>query len=344
MKQSTLDLIDDAMAFNIEVQEDNLNLQEMKYHLLQMSTKLNGYSENTLNPALFVTKSYEEYTNPNSLRKQISMELLNMIDSSIVDLDKKINYPHFLTLDEQSAIMYNVNTIENIRESLREMLTSIGELGNEGITYVAMKNKFIEDNELNLILTGTHISDEDYVEMNIPQPRMQSTTTAGMDKNSLNNSSKLLNSIVDQDILKALGKTKYEISAKMAIAPDDAIKSAHFIAQVVMAIKNAAFLMKNYYNATLNELNPAIKDVTSKPMSIDKMVDTIRKKQNEIRVRYSKLSAEDRQRMPDLSAALDWEYDSSMSEKEVRRQWNIVQDTLYDMTKIMLQIQKSKKK
>ena len=250
MKQSTIDMIDDAMAFNVEVQEDNLNLQEMKQHLLQMSHDLNM----SLDPAMEAMKVYQEYMDPNCLRKRISMELLSMIDSSIVDLDKTINYPHFVEVEDNSAIMYNIHTIENMKTSIREMLNSISNLGNSGITYTTMKNKFIEDNEMNLLLTGTRISDEDYVEMNIPQPKYQSTEEAGMTKDNLNNCGKLLNTIIDQELLQKLSKTKYEISAKMALAPDDAVKSAHFIAQMIMATKNAILLMKNYHNATLNEL------------------------------------------------------------------------------------------
>ena len=246
MKQSTIDIIDAAMAFNVSVQEDNLNLQEIKYDLLQMSRNLD---------ALKSKSSFESVEfNEQAILNKISMELLSMIDSSIVDLDKKMNYPHFLDIDNALSIMYNAGTIVNIVSCLRSMLTNLVKLGNETISYEELRDRFLKENELDIVLTNTHISDEDYVEMNIPQPKLQSIIDANMDKDKLNTCSKILNSVVDSNTLKELNKVKYELSSKFATNRTDAIKSAHFIAQVTMAIKNAILLMQNYHNATLNEL------------------------------------------------------------------------------------------
>jgi len=251
MKQSTLDILDAAMEFNVAVQEDHLNLQEMKYHLLQFNQSID---------TLKTKSSYESVdVNFNAMMNKISMELLSMIDGSIADLDKQINYPHFLEVEDKTAIMYHHDTIWNMATCFREMLASIAHYGCSDINYKELKNKFMEENEMNMLLTNTMISDEDYVEMNIPQPKMQCTSDAGMTKDGLNECGKMLNCIVCQDILKELAATKYEVSAKMTSDREDAIKSAHFIAQIVMAIKNGIMLLQNYHNATLNELNPSIK-------------------------------------------------------------------------------------
>ena len=122
MKQSTLAIIDDAMEFNVEVQEDNLHLQEMKNHLLQLDR------EDKDNQTRSSFESVE--TNSTAVNNQISLEVLGMIDSGIADLDKQINYPHFLEVRDKSAIMYNYSTIWNMATCFREMLGSLAQLGS----------------------------------------------------------------------------------------------------------------------------------------------------------------------------------------------------------------------
>ena len=77
MKQTTIDMLDSAMALNVEIQEDNLNLQEMKQHLLQLCKSVSHSGLESI------------YENRVTIKNQISLELLSMIDSGIADLDKK---------------------------------------------------------------------------------------------------------------------------------------------------------------------------------------------------------------------------------------------------------------
>ena len=234
------------MALNVEIQEDNLNLQEMKQHLLQLCRQ---------EEILTTRSSFESISeNPDNIKNYISMELLSMIDGSIADLDKKYDYPHFTKIQDQETILYNAGTIWNMCTCFRSMLHSIGDLGKQSLGYETLRQTFIDNNQVNLLLTSTNISNEDYVEINIPQPKKQSLTDADMSKDNLNASGKALNSIVTDEILKNLAETKYAISVMMDTNQSDAIKSAHFIAQITMAIKNAILLMKNYHDAALNEL------------------------------------------------------------------------------------------
>lgn len=246
MKQSTLNMIEQAMEFNVAVQEDNLHLQERKNHILALIREIND---------LQVRSSFESI-DPcyQSQKKAIGLEVLDMIECSIVDLDKQVSYPHFLQVEDKDAIMYNYSTIWNMMTCFREMLGSLAQLSHQNLSYEQLREQFISGNEMNLMLTNTHISDADYVSMNVPQPKVQSAATAEMDKDHLNDASKFLNSMINHDVLTKLADVKYEISAKMASDPEDAIRSAHFISQMIMAIKNSILLMKNYHAATLNEL------------------------------------------------------------------------------------------
>ena len=246
MKQSTLDMIENAMEFNVAVQEDNLHLQERKNRLLALNRELGD---------LQVRSSFEAI-DPNLLSQKnaIGLEVLDMLECSIVDLDKQVSYPHFMTVEDKSAIMYNYSTIWNMMTCFREMLGSLAQLGNQNISYEELKEQFLASNEMNLMLTNTQISDSDYISMNVPHPKVQSTISADMNKEHLNDAGKFLNSMIDSDILSQLANTKYEITAKLESNREDAIKSAHFIAQMIMAIKNSILLMKNYHAATLNEL------------------------------------------------------------------------------------------
>lgn len=246
MKQTTIDMLDSAMALNVEIQEDNLNLQEMKQHLLQMNQELNNTD---------IRKSFENIDiNTTAIQNQISLELLSMIDGSVADLNKQYRYAHFAEIPDKSAIMYNAGTIWNMCTCFRSMLSSLGKIGNEDLSYKEMRQKFINENEIDIMITNTNISDEDYVEVNLAQPKYQSLYDADMSKDNLNAASKALNNVVTHDIIANLTNTKYRVSSKLSEDKVDAIKTAHFIAQVTMAIKNALLLMKNYHNATLNEL------------------------------------------------------------------------------------------
>ena len=274
MKQTTIDMLDSAMALNVEIQEDNLNLQEMKQHLLQLCRQ---------EEILTTRSSFESISeNPDNIKNHISMELLSMIDSGIADLDKKYNYPHFTEVQDQETVTYNAGTIWNMCTCFRSMLSSLGNLGKQDLSYEEFRQAFLDNNQINLLLTRMSISDEDYVEANIPQPKKQSLTDADMSKDNLNASGKALNSIVTDEILKNLAETKYEISAKMEKNQVDAIKSAHFVSQVTMAIKNAILLMKNYHEAALNEL------IDVKEESLDKLLSTATKCKKSVRDAYNR--------------------------------------------------------
>ena len=178
-----------------------------------------------------------------------------MIDSSITDLNKQYRYAHFVEVPKKQAVMYNAGAIWNMCTCFRSMLTSLGKIGNEDLSYKEIRQKFIDENEIDIMITNMHISNEDYVEVNLAQPKYQSLHEADMSKDNLNAASKALNNVVTSDIISTLANTKYEVSSKLSKDKIDAIKTAHFIAQVTMAIKNALLLMKNYHNAAINELS-----------------------------------------------------------------------------------------
>ena len=277
MKQTTFDIIDQAMGFNVEIQDDNLNLQASKGNLLRMSremdriaTILNSVTDKNAKEygTVLQIQGLEAYSDEDSkvqlqnklkeqyksLETDISRKMLYMYNCGLADLNRKFNFTHFTDTVDKSAIMFNYYTVENLSTSFTNMLQSLSELGNSDLSYEDLREKFMNDNELDLLFTGTEISDEDYVTINPPQPRYQSTKDAELDKEHLNGMGKLLNSIATDDVMQKLAHAKYNYSARLLENRNDAIKSSHFISQMLMAIKNATLLLKNYNVATLNEL------------------------------------------------------------------------------------------
>ena len=91
--------------------------------------------------------------------------------------------------------------------------------------------------------------------MNIPCPKNQSIEDAELTTDKVNEMNAMLNRIVSSENLKDLTAIKYSISNRLSKEDKtDAIKSIHFISQIVMAIKNSIITMQNYQKAFINEL------------------------------------------------------------------------------------------
>ena len=298
MKDSTITLLNDAMEFNTEVQEDNLNLQEQCNQLCDYAFNLQKYIQlsndikriegtkdataicdrcfNQLKDYSFtdeaVLKSLENYSSMEELERPtffynklntfnrnsidyISKSLLNMIECSIADLDKKVTYPIVKELKDITTVVYNYHAIDNLTTTLSEMLTSICKLGCENLTYTQLKQKFSDINYVNIGITNTYINQNDYTEIGLPCPKNQSTKDAELTPSTVNEMSRLINTIVSSENLKDLAKIKYSISNRLSKEDKvDAIKSIHFISQIVMAIKNSVITLQNYHKVFFNEL------------------------------------------------------------------------------------------
>ena len=298
MKDSTVTLLNDAMEFNTEVQEDNLNLQEQCDHLCDYAQDLQGYIqlskdikriEGTKNAIAVcdrcveqlnhssivydtVKQSLEEYSSLGELERPtylynklntfnktsidyIAKSLLNMLECSITDLDKKVTYPKVNGIKDTTAVVYNYHTVDNMTTTLSEMLTSICKLGCENLTYTQLRKKFADINDMNIAITNTYISSHDYTVINIPCPKNQSVKDAELTADRINEMNTMLNKVVSSENLKDLTKIKYSISNRLSKEDKiDAIKSIHFISQIVMAIKNSVITLQNYHKAFINEL------------------------------------------------------------------------------------------
>lgn len=277
MKQTTIDIIDRAMEFNTEIQEDNLNLQTQCGEMLRMcremdriatvNAKVTDQNAAELGKMCEVT-SLESYSAAEkktqlqsclknqykSIEADLAREMQYMINCSLADLNRPFDFLHFSEVTKKDAILFNYYTVESMSTCFSQMLQSLGYLGNQNVSYEEFKKRFMVENDLNLLLTGTTISDEDYVTIDIPQPRYQSTESAELDKEHLNAMGKLLNSIASEGLMKQLASAKYNFNSRLSTNRIDTIKTAHFFAQMIMAIKNSILLMKNYNTAALNEL------------------------------------------------------------------------------------------
>lgn len=298
MKDSTINLLNNAMEFNTEVQEDNLNLQEQCDYLCNYVQELQSYIQlskdikriegtknatsicdrcvDQLNNSTIVNdvvkQSLEQYSSLETLERPtylynklntynkssidyIAKSLLNMLECSIADLDKKVSYPKVCNLTNKETVVYNYNAIDNITTTLSEMLSSICKLGCENLTYTQLRKKFADINDMNIAITNTYISTHDYTVMNIPCPKNQSIEDAELTTDKVNEMNAMLNRIVSSENLKDLTAIKYSISNRLSKEDKtDAIKSIHFISQIVMAIKNSIITIQNYQKAFINEL------------------------------------------------------------------------------------------
>lgn len=298
MKDSTVTLLNNAMEFNVEVQEDNLNLQEQCSKLCDYAFNLQKYIQlskdikriegtkdatsicdrcfDQLKDYSFtdeaVLKSLEGYSSMEALERPtffynklstfnkagidyLSQSLLNMLECSISDLDKKATYPTVKGLKDITAVMYNYHAVDNLTTTLSEMLTSICKLGCENLTYAQLKQKFMDINYVNIGITNTYIGPYDYTEIGLPCPKNQSVKDAELSESKVNEMSSMINKIVSSENLKDLTKVKYSISNRLAKEDKtDAIKSIHFISQIIMSIKNSVITLQNYHKALFNEL------------------------------------------------------------------------------------------
>lgn len=293
MKQSTIDILNETMNFNTEVQEDQLNLQDQCQMLCHFTkelqcyidlskdikeiegtkdatSKCDKYVDSLKNTSMKdVIKDYaslESLERPTYLYNQIkqsnkanidriSNSLLNMLESSITDLNKKVNSKSVKKIDNIKTVTYNYNAIDNIATSLSEMLTNICKLGCENAGYKQLRSKFAEQSELNIVVLNTSINRYDYTSMQIPTPKFQSIEEAELSVGRINNISNILNNIVSSENIRDLNTIKYGIANRL-LSDDktDAIKSIHFISQIVMAIKNSIITLQNYHKALLNEI------------------------------------------------------------------------------------------
>lgn len=296
MKTSTTKLLNDAMEFNTEVQEDNLNLQELcdslcntaeKYknhveicnHIKSIETDKDApaicdeyvawFRENE--PSDSITLGLEQYdslkpeekatnlytrikVSNDSENNYFSNALLKMIDSSITDLNKKVTYPKVTNIKDIKTVMYNYHAVDNLSTTLSEMLNSICKIGLENLTYQQLRKKFSDLNDLNIAITNTYINTHDYTVMSIPCPKNQTIQNAELTVDKINEMSSMVNHIVSSENMDSLTNIKYSISKRLNTSKLDAIKSIHFISQIVMSIKNSILTLQNYQKALINEL------------------------------------------------------------------------------------------
>ena len=298
MKQSTIDLLNQAMHFNTEVQEDQLHLQEQCSDLLHSARELKRYSslegyikkiEGTRKAISFcddcainlkescltddiLRQSIETYATlndddrPTYLVNQIHVvntktsdylnrELLNMLECSIADLNNRKQYKTLDEIPDSKTVVYNYHAVDNLTTTYNEILTSICKLGCEDLSYQQLHDKFMEDNELSMVLGHVEIHEHDYTSIDLPSPTYQSNESAEIEVNQINEMSDRVNHVVLNQHLKDLSSIKYGISKRIQkYGYEDAVKSIHFISQIVMAIKNSVLTMQNYHAAYFNEI------------------------------------------------------------------------------------------
>ena len=296
MKDSTVTLLNDAMEFNTEVQEDNLNLQELCDKLCNRAEKYQNHVEicnhvksietseeaasvcdeyvvwfRENEPEDTITNSLENYDSLSDVEKPthlytyvnkankadnefFSDALTAMLNSSITDLNKKVEFPKVVDLKDIATIMYNYHAIDNLTTTLSEMLNSICKLGCENLSYQQLRKKFSDINKINIAITNTYINTHDYTVMSIPCPKSQTIKDAELTVDRINEMNHMLNNVVSSENLKDLTTIKYNITKRLNSGKYDAIKSIHFISQVIMAIKNSTLTLQNYQKAFINEL------------------------------------------------------------------------------------------
>ena len=285
-----IEQIENALEFNTEVQADHLSMQNTRDELLRLvkeqktlSTLISQVDQKFCND---YADQYLEYPgmesfnllqddekadrlkavlrtrfDNNSIR--IGREVNSMLEGSVADLNKTVTYPriHPVTDKEKRAegymanrplFSYDYHAIENIATTLKEMLISITNLASQGLTYQELKQQFMEKNELNMLLSNMVISDEDYVTMNIPSPKIQYITISDEE---LNNIGPMINQITDRSVMDSVRDTKYNLVAMLSgNNPADAIKAAHLSAQIIMAIKNSVLLLREYHKVFINDV------------------------------------------------------------------------------------------
>ena len=282
LKESTEEILDAAMEFNTEVQADHLSMQNTCAELLRLCKEQNDIAcvYRNINPTTCdscaeiylelpgmegyaLTQDVEArmsqlrvvLANKHvSMQRQIAQEVYAMLNGAISDLDKTEVYPRFHDIfnDQKDTLWLDYHAWENMSTTLKELLTSIAKIGSESLTYTDLKNKFLETNELNCLLTDLIITDDDYVTMNVKSPSVQKLVTSDEEFNAIG---PMLNSIADTQTLKDLASMKHQLMEKVNSAdPYDGIKMAHFAAQVVMAVKNSVLLLRQYFKACVNEL------------------------------------------------------------------------------------------
>ena len=75
-----------------------------------------------------------------------------MLECSIADLNNKKQYKTLDEIPDSKTVVYNYHAIDNLTTTYNEILTSICKLGCEDLSYQQLHDKFMEDNELSMVL------------------------------------------------------------------------------------------------------------------------------------------------------------------------------------------------
>ena len=283
LKESTEEILDNAMEFNTEVQADHLSMQNTCAELLRLCKEQNDMAcvYRNINPntcdscaeiylelpgmeGYALTQDVEARMSQlrdvlankhASVQRQIAQEVYAMLNGAIADLDKTEVYPRFhdIFTDEKETLCMDYHAWENTATTLKELLVSIAKVGSEAVSYMDLKNKFLQNSELNCLLTDLVITDDDYITMNVKGPSVQKFTTSDEEFNAIG---PMLNNIADAQILKDLADMKHRLMERVnSVDSYDGIKMAHFAAQVIMAVKNSVLLTRQYFKACVNELD-----------------------------------------------------------------------------------------
>ena len=282
LKDTTEEILDEAMEFNTEVQADHLSMQNTCAELIRLAKEqsdiacvyrnINDKTCDSCAELYLELPGMEGYeltqdvvTRMEQLRnvlseksshiqRQIAQEAYAMLNGAIADLDKVEIYPRIHNVFTEPKIMLGMDYYawENQATTLKELLTSIASLAGTCISYEDLKLKFFEKSELNCLLAKMMVTDDDYITMNIVNPKVDKFNLTDEQYNSIG---PMLNSIADEATLKSLADMKHQIMHKINSAdPVDGIKTAHFAAQVIMAVKNATILLRKYHKACTNEI------------------------------------------------------------------------------------------
>lgn len=285
-----IEQIENALEFNTEVQADHLSMQNTRDELLRLVKEqktlatlisqvdqkfCNDYADQYLEyPGMESFNLLQDDEKADRLKAvlrtrfdnnniRIGREVNSMLEGSIADLNKTVTYPRIHpTTDKEKReegyisnrplFSYDYHAIENIATTLKEMLVSITDLASQGLSYQELKQQFVEKNELNMLLSNMVISDEDYVTMSIPSPKIQYISISDKE---LNHIGPMINQITDSSVMDSVRDTKYNLVAMLSgNDPADAIKAAHLSAQIIMAIKNSVLLLREYHKVFINDV------------------------------------------------------------------------------------------
>ena len=290
MKPSTEALINDAMSINASIQEDNLTMLEIKnalckkarsvktYKTIANTIKKNGLDNmtmwlldhacnfsNTLNIQHDYNKPVTELMVKDILgkidryvdttKKTIAMSLTNMVEASMIDLDKTEKFPKAKTTPKVKFVAYDRMAVENLSITLHNLLQEIGFMCTKNISYRELRDTIKNDIDVNLHMLHTTISYEGYVSMDLPQPRLAYSSDMEWTKSGADKSSKYLNNITYEQMMNRLADLKLGIGERINKSKNlvNDICCVHLIAQLIMSAKNTMMTMRNIHKATLNE-------------------------------------------------------------------------------------------